>query len=115
MAKAGRQLQASTTARGLGHAHRELRLRLLPLAYGTACPLCGETMVKRADCRCNGRGCFYCTLDLDHEIPRVLGLAASGRGRKRIAHRYCNRAAGARLGNRRRAAIRRRMVHSRVW
>ena len=81
-----------TTERGLGAAHRRQRRLLLPLAYGKACPLCGKLMLQGQP------------LDLDHETPRVLGGIG---GPTRIAHRRCNRRAGAKLGNRLQTAKRR--------
>jgi 5-methylcytosine-specific restriction endonuclease McrA len=73
----------TTTERGLGYAHQRERKRLLPLAYGKPCPLCGYVMLKEHK------------LDLDHSVPRVFG----GKGPLRMCHRRCNRSAGARLGN----------------
>lgn len=81
-----------TTERGLGAGHQKQRRLLLPLAYGKACPLCGKPMLEGQP------------LDLDHVVPRVMG--GSG-GPTRIAHRRCNRRAGARLGNRLQTARRR--------
>jgi 5-methylcytosine-specific restriction endonuclease McrA len=86
----------TTTARGLGYEHQALRARLLPLAFGKPCPLCGKPMLKGQ------------ALDLDHEVPRVVG----GKGPRRMAHRRCNRSAGARLGNKLRHRIRQ---HTRAW
>ncbi len=73
----------TTVERGLGADHQKARKRLLPLAYGKPCPICGQTMLRDQ------------FLDLDHSVPRVFG----GNGPVRIVHRRCNRAAGARLGN----------------
>lgn len=95
----------TTTQRGLGHRHQALRRALLPHAYGTPCPRCGRLMLHGQE------------LDLDHvELPRALG----GRpGTGRMAHRHCNRSAGARLGNALRAARAtlpaKRRVQSRRW
>jgi hypothetical protein len=84
-----------TTERGLGAGHQKQRRLLLPLAYGRACPLCGNLMLEGQP------------LDLDHVLPRVMGGAG---GPVRMVHRRCNRRAGARLGNRlqkrRRQAVR---------
>lgn len=91
--------RANTTQRGYGYAHQQLRKRLLPLAYGTLCPRCHQPMLKGQ------------ALDLDHEVPLALG----GGGRSRMAHRYCNRAAGARLRNTLYAGRRRLPVTSRRW
>jgi 5-methylcytosine-specific restriction endonuclease McrA len=79
----------TTTEQGLGWEHRQRRAALLPLAYGKACPLCGELMLRSQH------------LDLDHSVPRVLG----GQHGDRICHRHCNRSAGATLGNRLRQGI----------
>lgn len=66
-----------------GLEHRKRRARLLPLAYNTPCPFCGELMLKGE------------ALDLDHSTPTVLDPHSKG---DRIAHRHCNRSAGGRLG-----------------
>jgi hypothetical protein len=79
------KVKLSTTERGLGGDHQKRRRLLLPYAYDTPCPLCGRLMLK---------GQF---LDLDHEIPRVLGGTD---GPVRITHRSCNRRLGARLAGR---------------
>lgn len=63
---------------------RKVRALLLPYAYGTYCPLCGQVMVQGQ------------ALDLDHSTPVVLGGDGAG---DRIAHASCNRSAGATLGN----------------
>ncbi len=84
-----------TTARGYGSGHRRLRAQLLPLAIGTACPMCGQVMGRDQP------------LDLDHTTPQALG---GGPGR-RIVHARCNRQAGARLGNQ----LRRATTPSREW
>lgn len=71
--------KASATARGMGYAHQQTRKALLPYAYGTPCPICGNEMqVGQA-------------LDLDHEIPRSLGGVD---GPKRMTHASCNRSRG---------------------
>lgn len=95
--------QLTTTQRGLGYPHQRLRAALLPQAYGTACPRCGQLMLQGQD------------LDLDHDqLPRALGGRA---GQGRMAHRSCNRRAGSLLG----AAMRRarklppRRISSRRW
>lgn len=75
----------TTAERGLGGDHQRERRRLLPLAYGRPCPRCGELMLK---------GQF---LDLDHVVSRCMGGIG---GPRVIAHRRCNRSAGAKLGNR---------------
>lgn len=88
----------TTTARGLGYAHQQERKRLLPLAYGKPCPICGQTMLRDQ------------YLDLDHAVPRVFG----GQGPRRITHRSCNRSAGTRLGNQLRGYSSRQQI-SRRW
>lgn len=65
--------------------HKRQRRQLLPLAWGRPCPLCGCVMLKGQ------------ALDLDHQLPRVLG--GSG-GPVRMAHAGCNRSIGAKIGNR---------------
>lgn len=96
--------QKTTTERGLGNVHQKARKSALrALQEGAPCPFCGLGMFRSQD------------LDLDHSIPRALG----GTKGDRLAHRSCNRAAGARLGNQRRAAARAASVRtlrtSRVW
>jgi hypothetical protein len=66
---------ASTTARGYGYQHQQLRRALLPYAYGKDCPRCGHTMQRGQQ------------LDLDHTDDRA--------GYKGMAHATCNRSAGA--------------------
>lgn len=80
--------QLTTTQRGLGAAHQRLRehlLRQLRRAGSLPCPRCPQLMYPWQE------------LDLDHDqLPRALG----GRpGEGRLAHRSCNRSAGAQLGN----------------
>jgi hypothetical protein len=77
---------AGTTAqRGLGAEHQADRKRLLKqLRDGDPCWRCGQPMYKSQP------------LDRDHVIDRALGGA---QGPAMLAHRWCNRAAGARLGN----------------
>ncbi len=79
------------------HYHRKMRTALLPDAYGTACPLCGEVMLESQP------------LDLDHTIPVVHG---GGRGPVRITHATCNRSQGARL---RRPTVKATSRPSREW
>jgi hypothetical protein len=63
---------------GYGRRHHELRLRLLPKAYGTPCVRCGRTMEHGQD------------LDLDHTDDRA--------GYRGFAHAFCNRSAGGYKG-----------------
>jgi hypothetical protein len=65
-----------TAARGYGYAHRQLRKRLLPLAYGTRCPRCGEVMHPGQE------------LHLGHTDDRS--------GYSGMEHATCNMRAGAR-------------------
>lgn len=78
--------KGSTTERGYGYTHQELRRTLLPYAYGQPCPRCGETMRPGQP------------LDLDHTEDRS---AYTG-----MAHRSCNRRAGAHKRDRMRRAPR---------
>ena len=94
--------QKTTTERGLGWTHQQERKRqLATLRPGTPCPRCHLPM-HRAQ-----------LLDLDDFPGRVFG----GPQTKRLAHRRCNRSAGATLGNRLRAARAQpqRAITSRRW
>lgn len=84
----------TTTERGLGSEHMKLRRELLPLAYGKPCRYCGFAMAEGQ------------LLELDHVWPRVLA-GPNNAGPRMIVHRSCNRRAGAILGNKLRAALRR--------
>lgn len=64
------------------YEHEQTRKRLLPEAYGKACPMCGEVMLKGQD------------LHLDHSVP--LAEDPNSRG-DRIVHQKCNTSAGGRL------------------
>ncbi len=66
-----------------GTAHQKRRAELLPAAYGTPCPRCGEIMFDTDD------------LDLGHSVDVALDPHAVG---DRIEHAHCNRSAGGRLG-----------------
>lgn len=83
----------NTTDRGYGHRHRQLRLALLPYAYGEPCPKCGHPMLRGQ------------ALDLGHTDDRT---AYTG-----IEHARCNRQAGAIKGHAGRQA--RRPQVSRAW
>jgi len=72
----------STTARGLGWSHEQAK-RQLPDPEGAPCPFCGRPMLAGQ------------LLDADHPTARAVG----GGGGLRWSHRFCNRSAGARLGN----------------
>jgi hypothetical protein len=77
--------RGTTEERGLGQAHRTDRQRLLALHHdGDPCWRCGQPMYKSQP------------LDRDHVIDRALGGA---QGPAVLAHRWCNRGAGAKLGN----------------
>jgi hypothetical protein len=67
--------RGSSSARGYGYGHQQLRKALLPYAYGQPCPRCGETMLPGQ------------RLDLDHTDDRA--------GYRGMAHATCNRRAGA--------------------
>lgn len=81
-----------------GRAHRELRARLLPLAFGRPCPKCGRVMLAGQQ------------LDLDHVVPLYLGVPD---GRRQIAHARCNRSEGGRVGGRLRGRQQQRQVEFR--
>lgn len=99
---ARRRYPPPPSERGIDAEHRRIRAQLLPLAIGKPCPRCGRIMLGEADPSPRMR-----PLDLDHiDEPRAYG----GRGRRMMAHRYCNRAAGARMLKRRVQAR-----QSRVW
>lgn len=85
----------TTTERGYGHEHRKERDRwsLIVNAGAASCTRCGHAVVP---------GQLW---DLDHAEDRRTYLGP--------AHRYCNRAAGARKGNR--SPRRRRRVIVRTW
>ena len=90
---------AATTEQGLGWYHQRDRARLLrELVDGTPCPLVewcdGAPMIHPK--RCEFGPCFYCTLERDHSIARVLGGHDSP---GRLVHSSCNHRAGAVLGN----------------
>ena len=57
-----------------GRKHHEMRLRLLPYAYGAPCVRCGKVMTKDQ------------SLDLDHDERDVTGNTYRG-----FAHSACNR------------------------
>ena len=77
----------STNERGLGWEHQQERRRQLATAEGQICWRCGEPMFPSL-----GQA-----IDLDHVVSRALGGV---NGPRRLAHRRCNRRAGAILGNR---------------
>jgi len=71
-----RRRARTTTARGYGWQHQKQRARLLPLAYGTSCPICLEIMYP------------WQQLDLHHSTPLSIDPHAVG---DQIVHASCNR------------------------
>lgn len=94
--------RGNTTQRGLGAGHQAMRRRLLPAALGTRCP--GPWTGPRSP-RCTGLMTDPARMDLDDRIPRALGGTSTTTG-GRICCTPCNRAHGARLGNRMRSRTR---------
>lgn len=95
-----RRSPLTTTQRGLGSDHQKRRkTALAALIEGTPCPFCGNPMTRDMQ------------LDLDHGTP--LRLGGNG-GDSRLAHRACNRRAGAKLANAVRRSRRGRLT-SRAW
>jgi hypothetical protein len=78
----------------LGGQHQSARSRALRVLQDgiDTCPYCGRPMNRRQQ------------LDLDDYPPRILAQLRGITPVKRLAHRRCNRSAGARLGNKLRAA-----------
>lgn len=98
----------TTTDRGYGWEHQQLRARLLPHAYGHPCPICGHTMLPGQ------------ALDLHH--LDALAHGGGKRGPRAMAHAVCNRRDGQRIAqartSRRRTTGARataRAVNSRAW
>lgn len=85
----------TTTSQGYGGDHQKRRARLLPKAYNTPCPRCGEPMLRGQE------------LDLGHSEDLVNNPRAVG---DRIEHADCNRSAGGKLGSRQQ-----RFRPSRAW
>lgn len=75
--------------------HKKRREEMLPRAYNTPCPRCGDLMLRGQD------------LDLGHSEDVVTNPNAKA---DRIEHATCNRGAGANIGNRRQ-----RFRPSREW
>jgi hypothetical protein len=92
------------TEQGLGWHHQQDKARLLrELVDGTPCPLvewCGGAPMIHPS-RCEFGPCFWCTLERDHSVARVLGGHDSP---GRLSHARCNHRAGAALGNKLRGA-----------
>ena len=81
--------RGTTTERGLGSQHQATRRTLhAQLRDGDPCARCGGPMYRSQ----------WPYLDVDDFPGRMYG----GPQVKRLSHRYCNRAAGARMGNARR-------------
>lgn len=109
--------RGTTTARGLGADHQQERQRALatfpdgePCArcqqHGIYHPLSRSAVRRSAD----GKRLIAPLLDLD-DFP---GRAYGGLQVKRLSWRFCNRSAGARLGNQMRG-ITRQWRQSRMW
>lgn len=77
-------MKGSTSARGYGYKHRQIRKQLLAQAYGRDCVHCGDVMQPGQ------------ALDLDHTDDR--------KGYRGFAHARCNRSDGASKGNAQRKA-----------
>jgi len=78
-------MRLSTTQRGLGYRHQSARrAALAAMRDGDPCSKCGGPMYRGQK------------LELDHLIPRAYGGTD---GPVALAHQYCNRRAGAVLGN----------------
>jgi 5-methylcytosine-specific restriction endonuclease McrA len=93
----------SASQRGYDGTHRRLRATLLPTAYGTACPICWQTMLDSQ------------TLSLDHVVPKAAG-GRTEMGNVRITHNVCNVRRGAAYGSARRWGKPRRLSRrSREW
>jgi hypothetical protein len=84
---------ASTTDRGYGHQHQQVRKALLPQAYGTPCVRCGYTMLPGQ------------VLHLDHNSTRTGYLG--------FAHAKCNVTAAARKARAKQTIVKQRRVAAR--
>jgi hypothetical protein len=92
-------MRASTTSKGLGWAYQQQRKQLLAaMPEGHPCARCGRPMYRGQP------------LEADHFPGRMYG----GPQTLKLSHMRCNRRAGARAGNRRRAR-RQRLRTSRPW
>lgn len=87
--------RGSTTERGYGYTHRQVRAAELPYAYGLPCLFCGEIMRPGQQ------------LHLDHTPDR--------RGYRGFAHASCNRLDGAKRGGKRTRGRRRAWTTTRSW
>ena len=75
--------------------HQQRRNRLLPVAYNTPCPRCGQLMLMGQD------------LDLGHTVDVAVDPNSKA---DRVEHASCNRSAGGKLGQQRA-----RLKPSRKW
>lgn len=78
-----------------GALHEARKAELLPHAWNTPCPRCGQLMLKGQE------------LDLGHTTDLAVDPTSVG---DRIEHADCNRSAGGKLGN-----ARARLRPSRDW
>jgi hypothetical protein len=77
----GNRRNMTTTQRGYGWQHQQLRASLLATAIGQPCPRCHRTMLPGQ------------RLDLDHTTRLIDNPNSRG---DRITHASCNRGAGGR-------------------
>jgi hypothetical protein len=82
MYEAARRPTPGARERGYDSAHQATRARLLPQAYGTACPRCGLPMLLGQ------------ALDLSHRVARSVDPTSRA---DHFSHSACNRSAGARV------------------
>lgn len=75
---------ATSTPSPYGARHQATRAELLPKAYNTPCPRCGELMLRGQE------------LELGHSEDLALNPNAVA---DRIEHALCNRSAGGALGH----------------
>lgn len=78
------QRRGTRQQRGYDAEHEATRRALLPDAYGTPCPLCGEHMYPHQ------------ALHLDHTTPLAVDSTSKG---DRIVHQVCNLKRGAGHGD----------------
>jgi len=96
-----RKRHRGTTTQRLGHNHAPDRKRLMAaFKDGDLCWRCGQPMFG------------WQSLERDHVTARALGGID---GPAALAHAHCNRSAGARLGNRMRAAAKSGWPSSSRW
>lgn len=80
----------STTHRGYGHAHREMRRVLI--YNNPKCAMCGHTADRQSG-RCDDAQCPRCPLQLDHVVP-IRGGRLKGTPERQVLCAVCNRAKG---------------------